>query len=75
MNKTHQRNTGAFYTPKIWADEAKKDISAHLGSDWKDKYTVWDCAAGTGNLIGDDVFKDLYLSTLDKPDVDYLKDN
>ena len=75
MNKEHQRNTGAFYTPTIWADECHKDISRFFGADWKDEYTVWDCAAGEGALVKDYTFSNLYVSTLDQPDVDYLNNN
>jgi hypothetical protein len=42
---------GSFFTPKIWADKSKKYITAVLGKNWQDEYYVWDCAAGTGNLL------------------------
>jgi hypothetical protein len=42
---------GSFFTPKIWADKSKEYIASVFGSNWQDEYFVWDCAAGTGNLL------------------------
>jgi Fe-S cluster biosynthesis and repair protein YggX len=42
---------GSFFTPKIWADKSKEYIAAVLGANWQNEYYVWDCAAGTGNLL------------------------
>ncbi|GHU22130.1 hypothetical protein FACS1894164_03870 [Spirochaetia bacterium] len=42
---------GSFFTPKIWADKSKEYLAEIFGSDWQEKYYVWDCAAGTGNLL------------------------
>ena len=65
-----RRRKGEFYTPSIWTDEAHKEISKHLGDDWKERYIVWDCCAGTFNLTRDYKFKDLYCSTLEQSDID-----
>ena len=70
MDKDKQRRTGAFYTPRIWADEAHKYITNTFGEDWKDKYVVWDPAWGTGNLTRDYKFKELYCSTIEQSDID-----
>jgi len=67
-DETRKRN-GEFFTPKIWVDEAHKMISEQFGSDWKEKYVVWDCAWGTGNLTRDYKFKELYCSTLHESDI------
>jgi hypothetical protein len=42
---------GSFFTPKIWADKSKEYLSKVFGENWQDEYYVWDCAAGTGNLL------------------------
>jgi hypothetical protein len=46
-----------------------------LGEDWQDEYFIWDCAAGTGNLLAGLTNKyNIWASTLDKADVDVMKD-
>jgi len=46
-----------------------------LGEDWQDEYYIWDCAAGTGNLLNGLTNKyNIWASTLDKQDVDVMKD-
>lgn len=67
-----RRRKGEFYTPTIWVNEAHKMISENLGEDWKEKYVVWDCACGTGNLTRDYNFKELYCSTLEQSDIDTM---
>jgi hypothetical protein len=42
---------GSFFTPKIWADKSKEYIAKVFGDNWQDECYVWDCAAGTGNLL------------------------
>ncbi|GHU31427.1 hypothetical protein FACS1894172_06300 [Spirochaetia bacterium] len=42
---------GSFFTPKIWADKSKECLAAVFGEQWQDEYYIWDCAAGTGNLL------------------------
>jgi hypothetical protein len=66
---------GSFFTPQIWVELSQKYIADVLGSDWQDEYYVWDCAAGTGNLLAGLVNKDrIFASTLDKQDVDVMHD-
>lgn len=64
-----RRRKGDFYTPTVWVDEAHKMLTKELGADWKEKYVVWDCAAGTKNLTRDYGFKELYSSTLIEGDL------
>ena len=46
-----------------------------LGKDWQDDYSIWDCAAGTGNLLAGLTNKyNIWASTLDKQDVEVMKD-
>jgi hypothetical protein len=42
---------GSFFTPKIWADKSKEYLAQVFGGNWQEEYVVWDCAAGTGNLL------------------------
>jgi len=66
---------GSFFTPGIWVELSQKYITAVLGNDWQDEYYVWDCAAGTGNLLAGLTNKyNIWASTLDKADVDVMKD-
>ncbi len=46
-----------------------------MGQDWQDEYYVWDCAAGTGNLLNGLTNKyHIFASTLDRQDVDVMHD-
>ncbi len=66
---------GSFFTPKIWVDLSQKYLADVLGENWQDEYYVWDCAAGTGNLLNGLTNKyHIWASTLDQQDVDVMKD-
>ena len=66
---------GSFFTPKIWVDLSQKYLADELGENWQDEYYVWDCAAGTGNLLNGLTNKyNIWASTLDQQDVDVMKD-
>jgi len=66
---------GAFYTPQIWVELSQKYLADVLGENWQDEYYIWDCAAGTGNLLMGLTNKHhIWASTLDKQDVDVMKD-
>ena len=66
---------GSFYTPGIWVELSQKYLADVFGKDWQDEYYVWDCAAGTGNLLAGLTNKyNIWASTLDKADVDVMKD-
>ncbi len=71
MQEKERRMQGAYYTPLIWVEEAHKYIESTFGKNWKDEYTVWDPACGTGNLTYRYDFKELYLSTLENEDIEY----
>ena len=64
LEETARRFSGEYWTPTIWTNEAIGLISKRLGKDWKEKYVVWDPAAGSKNLTRDFTFKELYSSTL-----------
>ncbi|MCL2348803.1 MAG: hypothetical protein FWC50_11170 [Planctomycetaceae bacterium] len=66
---------GSFFTPQIWVELSQKYIADVLGENWQDEYYVWDCAAGTGNLLVGLTNKyNIWASTLDKADVDVMRD-
>ena len=66
---------GSFFTPQIWVELSQKYIADVLSEDWQDEYYVWDCAAGTGNLLAGLTNKyNIWASTLDKADVDVMHD-
>ena len=61
---------GSYYTPAIWVQKAQEYIEKVLGEDWQDEYFVWDCAAGSGNLLRGLTNKyNIFASTLDDSDV------
>jgi len=64
---------GSFFTPAIWVEKSQEYLEAAFGKNWQDEYVVWDCAAGTGNLLAGLVNKyNLWASTIDQPDVDTM---
>lgn len=66
---------GSFFTPQIWVELSQKYLTDVLGEDWQDEYYIWDCAAGTGNLLNGLINKyNIWASTLDKQDVEVMKD-
>ena len=61
---------GAFFTPRIWVELSQKYLGDYLGENWQDDYYIWDCAAGTGNLLAGLTNKyNIFASTLDQADV------
>ncbi len=65
---------GSFFTPQIWVELSQKYLTDVLGEDWQDEYYIWDCAAGTGNLLNGLTNKyNVWASTLDKQDVEVMK--
>lgn len=66
---------GSFFTPKIWVEKSQEYIADVLGEDWQDEYVVWDCCAGTGNLLAGLTNKyKIWASTLDKQDVEIMRE-
>lgn len=65
---------GSFFTPQIWVEKSQEYIAKALGENWQEEYTVWDCAAGTGNLLAGLANKyNIWASTIDQPDVDTIR--
>lgn len=64
---------GAFFTPRQWVELSQKYLTDYLGENWQDQYYIWDCAAGTGNLLAGLTNKfHIYASTLDQADVSVM---
>jgi len=70
MGKNKQVFQGEFYTPESLAKEANKVITSSFGEDWREKYVVWDCAAGHGVLTKGWKLNKLYQSTLEQSNID-----
>ena len=65
---------GSFFTPAIWVEKSQEYLAAALGENWQDECFIWDCCAGTGNLLNGLTNKyNIWASTLDQPDVDVMK--
>ena len=66
---------GSFFTPQIWVEKSQEYLAAVLGENWQSEYYIWDCAAGTGNLLnGLTNYRNVWASTVDKADVDVMRD-
>jgi hypothetical protein len=65
---------GTFFTPKIWADKSKEYLAAVFGEKWQDEYYIWDCAAGTGNLLAGLTNKyNLFASDIEQGNVETMQ--
>ena len=65
---------GAFYTPLHVVDKAYDLLAETLGSNWQQKYIVWDMCCGVGNLeVKHSNHRNVFMSTLDQADIDVMK--
>ncbi len=65
---------GAFFTPPQWVELSQRYLADELGEDWQQQYYIWDCCAGTGNLLfGLTESYRVWASTLDHGDVQVMK--
>lgn len=66
---------GSYFTPQRWVELSQQYLALELGENWQEEYTIWDCCAGTGNLLAGLTNKyNIWASTLDKADVDVMHD-
>ena len=66
---------GSFFTPKKWVELSQHYLELVLGENWQDDHYVWDCCAGTGNLLAGLTNKyHIWASTLDQQDVDVMRE-
>jgi hypothetical protein len=73
LTKERQKETGAFYTPKIWADKAVEYMRNFVPN--LEDYCFWDMAAGEGALLEalpENCVK--YGTTLEREDFIILRD-
>jgi hypothetical protein len=65
---------GAFYTPFKVVDKAYDKLAETLGNNWQKNYIVWDMCCGVGNLeVKHSNHRNIYMSTLDHPDIEIMK--
>ncbi len=65
---------GSFFTPQIWVKKSQEYLADVLGENWQDEYYIWDCCAGTGNMeMGLSNKRNIWVSTIDQPDVEVMK--
>ena len=61
---------GSYFTPAIWVEKSQEYLAKVLGENWQDEYYIWDCCAGTGNLLANLTNKyNIWASTIDSADV------
>lgn len=70
IEESDRRFSGDYWTPPVWVDKSHEYIEAALGEGWKERYVVWDAAAGALNLTRDYRFNELYCSTLFQEELD-----
>jgi hypothetical protein len=64
---------GAYYTPLAVVDKAYDYLNSTLGVNWQREYIVWDMCCGVGNLeVKHANHRQLFMSTLDKADIDVM---
>lgn len=74
VEPNRRERKGAFFTPSQWVDLSREYLTAVLKDKWQEEYYVWDCCAGTGNLLYGLTEKErIFASTLDEADVTYMK--
>ena len=67
---------GAFYTPLHIVDKAYDLLTCTLGKNWQRDTVVWDMCCGVGNLeVKHSNYRNVFMSTLDKADVDIMYAN
>lgn len=67
---------GAFYTPLHIVDKAYELLTQLLGRNWQRNTSVWDMCCGVGNLeVKHSNYRNVFMSTLDKADVDIMHAN
>ena len=65
---------GAYFTPNFAVEKSQEYLKNIFGEDWQDEYYIWDCCAGSGNLLCNLVEpKNIWASTLDNSDVKSIK--
>jgi len=64
---------GSFFTPTIWVKKSQEYLAKTFGKNWQDEYYIWDCAAGTGNLLAGLTNKyNIWASDIDNANVERM---
>jgi hypothetical protein len=66
VGEAERRRNGQFFTPAIFVNEAHRRLARVLGDNWEQECMTWDCCCGTKSLTRDYEHGNLWLSTLDK---------
>ncbi len=77
-HNSKKRYLGEFYTPFIFAKKSLECINKAITIEElkSGNFRIWDMACGKGNLeyyLDNSVYKYLYMSTIDKEDIEYCK--
>ena len=77
-HNSKKRYLGEFYTPFMFAKKSLEFINEVVSIEElkSGNFRIWDMACGKGNLeyyLDKSVYKYLYMSTIDKGDVEYCK--
>lgn len=60
---------GSYFTPAKWVTLSQQYLRDEFGENWQDEYYIWDCAAGTGNLLANLTNRyNIWASTIDPQD-------
>jgi hypothetical protein len=66
---------GTFYTPQAWVELSQAYLADVFGIDWQDEYYIWDCAAGSGNLLNGLVDKyRIFASDIDLQNINVMNE-
>lgn len=66
---------GEYFTPSIWVEKSQEYLAKEFGENWQDEYYIWDCCAGTGNLLANLTNKyNIWASTYKDEDVHIMRE-
>lgn len=66
---------GSYFTPAQWVSLSQQYLSDEFGENWQEEYYIWDCAAGTGNLLANLTNPyNIWASTIDPQDIAAIRD-
>lgn len=73
LDKDTREFRGEFFTPDLWVDKACEYMAKALGRDFEERYYIWDCAGGMGNLLKNFTnAKNIFLSTISHQEINNL---
>jgi len=76
LSADERARKGVFPTPAIWVKKSQEYLAQVFGENWQEEYYIWDCCAGTCNLLAGLTNRyNVWASTLEQPDVDIVHEN